>query len=606
MGNFYFYVEPTFIGAEGYHTSTVILSVYDSSKKDVQLDFTVKWGKVMGEKAYILENYTERHYHFTPSDIDLTIRATISVDDPKYPGVAYLYLGKIEMDRSIVPEIEGMALNMKGSFKARILAQNGLPFHPNDSLLIVDRPYFTIMFDKILEGKYTVNGQPSFVPIVFNFETTTSIKVRMDNHSTTTISITYKEEDQSETKLTVQFDTRQARDTFYIFLRLLRSIKGSFLDKMNTNYEKLIDMPWCLINQELSEEEDDPEDDYGYYQVFQNDNLREHLRGMVRVQHDLSMENLSLGDCLGILEEDLDNCTKQFRSLLDEGRKGGRPKNLAKYEKSRSALGELSLSILEDVKKGGKKKAENFTSPEMIANLEEEIKNYKESSNRIRKEIEEIRNREGSIETPMMGDKTLVNFYDQLWRDEMNQSGIHKSLPLFNSIKKYNQKLDQKLKNEKLRSDELKKLWAKFGDSLDNRPNETMEEGKRKRLYLQMISYVNELQESLNEIIEIKQKANDTEGKTKVIRALVYGFDQPKETQMSESQVEAEIDELEEKVRELEEENSNLDTEMNAIKSKSATVEREIKRNQANNLEEDLDTQIAKARQRIEELEEVF
>lgn len=410
IGNFDYFVEPSFLGCEGYHSSTVILSVYDSKKKKEELEFKVKWAKVIGDKAYILDDYAERHYHFTPSDIDLVIRASITVENPKYSGVAYLYFGKIDLDISIAPEIQGMCLNMKGTFRTKILAQNGKPFSPNDSLLIVDRPYFTIKFDRMLEGKYTVNGEPSFVPIVFNFETTTGIKVRIDNTSTTVVNIIYKEEDQSDTKLVIQFDTRQARDTFYIFLRLLRSIKGSYLDKLNADYERLINLHWCVLNQELDEEEDDPVDDYGYYEIFRQDNIREHLRMMVRIQHDLSLENLSLGDCLGILEEDLDNCTKQFRSLLEEGKKG-RPKNLSKYEKSRSVLGELSLSILEDVKGGKKKRSEtNYTSPEMIETLENEIKAYKESSTKIRQEIEDLMKLEGKSvpQTMTMSDTTLV------------------------------------------------------------------------------------------------------------------------------------------------------------------------------------------------------
>lgn len=411
IGNFYYFVEPTFVNVEGYHTTTVILSVYDSSKKAIELDFTVKWAKMLGDKGFLMEDYEERHYHFTPSDIGLKIRASITCKDPKYAGVAYIYFGPIDLDISLVPEIEGMFLNMKGNFKTRILAQNGIPFNPNDSLLTIDRPYLTITFDKALEGKYKVNGQPSFVPMVFNFEATKGLKVRVDNCSTTNIFLSYKEENQEECKLTLQFDSRHLRDSFYIFLRLLRSIKSTFFEKLNSNYEELLKASWCLTNQDLSEDEDDPEGEYGYFELLHYDNIREHLRELIRHQHDLNLENISLGDCLTILEDDLDNCTRQFRSLLEEGKKG-RPKNLAKYEKSRSALGELSLSILDDVKRGNKKKVEHYTSPEVIANLEEEIKAYKDSSLKIRKELETLKEIEGNRAPPTMGDSTLVDSDD--------------------------------------------------------------------------------------------------------------------------------------------------------------------------------------------------
>jgi hypothetical protein len=113
--------------------------------------------------------------------------------------------------------------------------------------------------------------------------------------------------------------------------------------------------------------------------------------------------------------------------------------------------------------------------------------------------------------------------------------------------------VSQKLKNEQLRAAESRKLWGKFVDNLSHKPDDTMEESKRKRLYLQMIAHINGLGETLKTIIEIKNKVNNNHGKTTVIKSLVYGIERPRDMPMSSSQLLQEEEELEEKVREAEE-----------------------------------------------------
>lgn len=186
----------------------------------------------------------------------------------------------------------------------------------------------------------------------------------------------------------------------------------------------------------------------------------------------------------------------------------------------------------------------------------------------------------------------------------MNQSAIHKNLPLFTSIRKYNQKMSQKLKNQQLRSTEIKNIWAKFGESLDQRPDGSLPEVKRMQLYLQMISHINDIMANLKTMVGIKNKVNDNEGKTSVVRSLVYGLERPRDAPKSEIDLQEDIEDLEEKIREAEEEGSNLDTDINSIRVKTSNVEREVRRSLVGKTEEDLDSMIAKARSRIEELEE--
>lgn len=387
-GNYEFHVEPTIIGFMGIHTSTVVLTVYEDSSHRKPLEFSVKWSKILNNVPYEMNDYNEKHYHLTPSDIDLRIRASITCNDSKYPGVAYLYIGPIEIDRSLLPEIEGLVLNLKSSFKARIITKNKQDLRPNDSLIRIDKPYLIINFDPSLEDKALSNSElAAYLPVEINFETDHSVKVRVDNHSTTNVAVVYKDDKGDENRLVVQFDSRERRDTFYIFLRLLRSIKAAFLDKLVGEYDTLLSAPWSPLQLDLDEDEDDPEGELGFYEIFRQDSIREHLRSLLRVKHELSMDNLALTDSLTVMEEDLSHSAKQFRALLDEGR-SKRPKNLARYEKSMSALGELSFSILDDLKKGSRRGSPH---PDFSKNAAEELKQIKEINTALRKELENIK-----------------------------------------------------------------------------------------------------------------------------------------------------------------------------------------------------------------------
>lgn len=394
MGNYSFYVEPSIVGFQGYHTSTVVISVFQDPSKKKALEFDVKWSKILNNEPFDMENYTEKHYHFTPSDIDLKIRATITTKDPKYPGACYLYVGPIELDNTLNPELEGMVLNLKGSFKVQIIARNGNALRPNQSVVRIDKPYLTINFDPILEEQSLGNSDvAAYLPVEINFETDIHLKVRIDNYSTTVVTIAHKDDSGRELKLAIQFPTREQRDVFYIFLRLLRSIKTVFLERLLGEYDIVVNAPWSFLHLDLDDEEDDPEGKLSFFEILKTDTIREHLRSILRMKYELSHDNLMLTDSLVVLEADLIECTKQFRSLLADGKAG--TKSLAKYEKSRQALGELSLSILDDLKKGdrlgkaspGKKEEDSLSKEE----LEDKLKATKEMNSKLKKEIESLK-----------------------------------------------------------------------------------------------------------------------------------------------------------------------------------------------------------------------
>ena len=392
MGNFSFYVEPSIVGFQGYHTSTVVLTVYEDPSKKKPLDFIVKWSKILNNEPYDMENYQEKHYHFTPSDIDLKVRAAISCSDLKYPGVAYLYVGPIDLDRTLSPELEGMILNMRGSFRVQIIARNNQPLRPNNSVIRIDKPYLTINFDPVLEeNALSQSDVAAYLPVEVNFETDHQMKVRVDNYSTTCVVMVYKDDAGKEQRLAVQFDTREQRDVFYIFLRLLRSIKTNFLERLMSEYDVIINSPWSFLHLDLNEEEDDPQGQLSFFELLRADTIREHLRELLRMKRELSQDNLALTDSLVVMEADLVECTKQFRALLSETKSGKIIKNLAKYEKSRSALGELSLSILDDLKKGEKSPKKREEMPPPREDVEEQLKRIKDANLRLKKEMEALK-----------------------------------------------------------------------------------------------------------------------------------------------------------------------------------------------------------------------
>lgn len=410
VGNYGFYIEPSIVGFQGVHTSTVVLAVYADPSKKKPLEFSVKWSKILNNEPYEMEKYHEKHYHFTPSDIDLKIRAAITCHDPKYPGVGYLYVGPIEIDRSLLPEIEGLVLNLKGSFKIRALARDKHNLKPNNSLIRIDKPYLIINFDPDLEDMVLNNSElPAFLPIEINFETDHSIKVRVDNYSTTNVVISFKDE-QGENRLVVQFDSRERRDTFYICLRLLRSIKTTFLDRLVSEYDTLLTAAWSPVQTEVSDDEDEPVGELGLYEILRHDSIREHLRSMLRVKQELSMENLALTDSLQVMEDDLNSSAKQFSSLIEDV-KNKKVRSLVRYKKSVSALGEMSFSILGDIKKGIKKGGDQHVQPQISTKeMTEEIKKIKEANVLLRKDLENLKQNKATSSqgNSVQSEKTLA------------------------------------------------------------------------------------------------------------------------------------------------------------------------------------------------------
>lgn len=391
-GTFEFYLEPCVQGFLGLHTATLVMSVYADETKQQPLDFSVKWSKIMNSETFEMENYHEPYYHCTPSDIDLRIRAAVTCNDPKHPGVAYFYCGPIQMDKAIIPEVEGLILNQCSSNKIQILSVDGVALPHNISRVNVKRPNVTFVFDPDLEDWNTneLDTKKAFLPLELNFDSEAKLKVRTETSSVTSINLVYTEGQDIEKRLKFKFDSRFERDTFYIFLRLIRSIKAQFLEKLISQYEQLITMQWCFINMNKDEEEDEMPGEYGYEMMIRFDLVREQLRKMVKINREFNDENSIMVDTLDVLERDLNKAITNFRSLIKLSKRvDERALNQLEAE-NRSVMQEASI-ILEDIKKSKKKKdldSSVFQQEDDKRDIERKLEKIKQTNIALKKEID--------------------------------------------------------------------------------------------------------------------------------------------------------------------------------------------------------------------------
>ena len=391
VGNYNFYVEPCIKGFIGLHSSTIVIQVYEDSTKAKPLAFEVKWSKIFNNETYEMEGYSEKHYNITPSDIDLKIRAAVTCTSAYYPGVAYVYLGPIELDPTFKPELEGMIVNQIGNFKARVLSINTQSLPTNVCQIRVAKPTLTLNFDSSLEEVpelKALSDKGAFLPLEINFEEDSAIKVRTDSHSITDVVLTCKSDAGIETKYGLRFASRVQRDTFYIFLRLFRSIKSSFIEKLLGQYDVLLIANWSVLNLELEEEEDDPMNEPGYYLLLKHEGVRQLLRRQLRISRDMNQENLLRLDNLDSFQHKLDVAVAEFRNLVAQA-KGASKTQLKQLEES-------GKSFLEDLKSLTTKKARkgscdmSILADDDASSLRREIKDLKDKNDKIRVYIDQL------------------------------------------------------------------------------------------------------------------------------------------------------------------------------------------------------------------------
>lgn len=189
----------------------------------------------------------------------------------------------------------------------------------------------------------------------------------------------------------------------------------------------------------------------------------------------------------------------------------------------------------------------------------------------------------------------------------MSQSTILKrNSPVYLVIRKYNFKLAKKLQDQKESTAKAMSRWQTFGSSLDERPNRSEDGDIRKQVYLHLISDMHEQQRMLSSLIDLKHLVNHNEGKITVVRAKVHGVSDVEHPALSDSNAELEIEEMEDRLREAEEERYDLESEINGMRTKNNTIEREVNRNTAEFDHAGIDEDIRDAKRMIEKLEDML
>lgn len=168
-------------------------------------------------------------------------------------------------------------------------------------------------------------------------------------------------------------------------------------------------------------------------------------------------------------------------------------------------------------------------------------------------------------------------------------------------------KLLKKLEDQIKTTSYTKGIWKAFSIALDERPDITIDCECRKHIYMQFIELIHDQIENINLLINLKKLVNHNEGKLKVVKMKVFGVeDESKDKYEDYSEIELQIEEREDQLREVEEENSVLDTDINAIKIKNVTIQKEINRNRADEDSSIIEEAIKEAKIKVEELEGKF
>jgi hypothetical protein len=401
VGNFQFYVEPCIQGTLGLHTSTIILTVFEDPRKRKALPFEVQWARILNGEVHLLETYQDAFYNVTPSDIDLRIRAVITVPKQENQGAAYVYIGPIKLDKSIVPEIEALMLMPITIYAGNLIQIDGHDLPVNSSKFRVEKPHLNIMFDsKLLDHSKTVElaRQGLFNTVTLDVETDKSLKARIDNKSVTNIFLGYSDNNEEDHKVIVKFPSRNHRDIFYIYLRLVRSIKTTFMEKLLRDYDVLLRAPWSIVHLETDEDDDEDPGDPGFEMYLLYDLIRENLRYHVRINRDVSLQNADLLQNLEVLDYQLRfakyYCEKYTRKAADPRT------DLRKVDASMKSFLDESAMIIEGQKEDRERRRKREPNPDgsflgqninreaELRQITAELKSLKDSVQIISKQIQ--------------------------------------------------------------------------------------------------------------------------------------------------------------------------------------------------------------------------
>jgi hypothetical protein len=253
------------------------------------------------------------------------------------------------------------------------------------------------MFDsKLLDHSKTVElaRQGLFNTVTLDVETDKSLKARIDNKSVTNIFLGYTDNNEEDHKVIIKFPSRNHRDIFYIYLRLVRSIKTTFMEKLLRDYDVLLRAPWSIVHLETDEDEDEDPGDPGFEMYLLYDLIRENLRYHVRINRDVSLQNADLLQNLEVLDYQLRfakyYCEKYTRKAADPRT------DLRKVDASIKSFLDESAMIIEGQKDDREKRRKREPNPDgsflgQNINREAELRQMTAELHSLRDAVQQIR-----------------------------------------------------------------------------------------------------------------------------------------------------------------------------------------------------------------------
>jgi len=645
-------------GSLGYHDCTVTLVAYGDKKKGKEIEYEIKWLKVLGSNFYQVKDYHERYFNLSPHDIGISVQAIINSKDSTYRGSKTFSIPSIKLNSAIKPEIEGLLLNHESTFRVYAIhieekskENEGVKFPPNLSFLDIQRPYLIFRFDPELQNRknLVIHAKDRQLNMLLN----TSVKFELDKRNTTAATLNFTEDIDENTgkplpgapitRIRFRFDSRMQRDICFIYSELTRLLQPRVVEDLLSVYNNLLRVPWSFL---MPRSEYSAPSVLSFDSIFSKDLIREQLKMMVRIHSDLSQENIKLMDSADILEADLFLAASELKKLVDDAMKAKESKRaltkkeLTRYEMSNQSIIQETSMIVDGIRvKGNKrkeKKAENSRA-ESLRETEEELTALRGYVAVLKKEIEGLR----SGKPTSMAKKVEVSIFKADVSEIKGNQNTNATISteylqrkaLRDVITRYNKKAAKRLEDLKEVNRGFKEVQRRFEASLSNQTYHSglgSDSDVHANFLASAISHFNENTQEYKETLEMMQKYYNIDVKLQVLREIVEGSNSdqlnseqvyPSDTNLLNPQEDGlglqqeELDRLKEELSALEDENNRLDADLSTQIKRVDLIEKGLKKTKEENALKqredyekkikDMEIQIGEVRQEYELLSSV-
>lgn len=192
-------------------------------------------------------------------------------------------------------------------------------------------------------------------------------------------------------------------------------------------------------------------------------------------------------------------------------------------------------------------------------------------------------------------------------KSDANQSIIKRSQPVYTTVRRYNHKLNSRLHTTKLETTVYKDQWTSVLSQIEAGKLDSATSESKKVYFLKLIEMFYEQNLLAKELISLKNLVNNNGGKLEVLRSLLGQTKSAPEISNEEhAHQQEQIEGIEDLIREAEEQSFGLDSELRSLNSKTANLEKEIKKTSEGSQGRNIDEEIRVAERKIRVLEEML